>query len=167
MLNHVEVEVQFGLGTGLAFVEAQVLLGVAEGGKLDLEAGAVESEEACRRQVWVRAIQQHPSFVCGSAPRGRTYATCSQCYQALLCSSAWYRSIFSFFRVVRGHARQVAAVQATVELPLAARSPRVGPGVAQAQDLVFAKPFHHVQAQHPHPAHYPQEIVTVALMQRR
>ena len=46
--DRVEMKVQPGLRTGLAVVEAQMLLGVAEG-KLDLEAGAVETPEACRR----------------------------------------------------------------------------------------------------------------------
>ena len=51
------------------------------------------------------------------------------------------------------HARQVAAVKATVELPLAAQSPHVGPGVAKAQDRVPAQPAHRVQAQFPHSFH--------------
>ena len=36
------------------------------------------------------------------------------------------------------HAPPVAAVEATVELPLVARPPRVGAGVAEAQDRVLA-----------------------------
>ena len=52
-----------------------------------------------------------------------------------------------------GHARQVAAVEAAVELPLAVRPPRVGPGVAEAQDLVLAQLPHPVQTQGPHLLH--------------
>ena len=43
--------------------------------------------------------------------------------------------------------------KAAVELPLAARTPFVGPGVGEAQDLVLAQPSHRVQAQLPHPLH--------------
>ena len=43
--DNVEVKMQFSLGTGLAIVEAQMQLGVAEG-KLDWKAGTVEMEEA-------------------------------------------------------------------------------------------------------------------------
>ena len=69
--DDVAMKVQPGLRTSLAVMEAQVLLGVAEG-KRNLEAGPVDPEEAFRRQIQVAAVTQPPSCVCGSAPRGRT-----------------------------------------------------------------------------------------------
>ena len=51
---------QFGLQTNLAVVEAQVLLGVAEG-KLNLEAGTVEAEDTFQHQFQFGAVDQHPS----------------------------------------------------------------------------------------------------------
>ena len=149
--NHIEMKMQFGLRTGLTVVKAQVLLGVAEG-KLDLEAGAVAMEDAFRRQVRVGAVEV-PSVVRGSAPRGRAYTTCNQPCQALLCSAAWYRSPFSGFRVVRAMRAGSRRSKLTVELPRAAGPPRMGAGVAKAQDRVLALPPHHVQAQGPHPLH--------------
>ena len=56
--DQVEVEVQFGLRAGLAIVEAQVLLGVAEG-KLNWNAGPGEVEEVFRYQLGVAAVQQY------------------------------------------------------------------------------------------------------------
>ena len=41
-----------------AVLEAQVLLGIAEG-ELDLEAGAVEAEETDRVQLGVAAVEEH------------------------------------------------------------------------------------------------------------
>ncbi len=151
--DSVKVEVQFVLRADLTILEAQVLLGIAEG-KLNLETGAVETEDAFRRQLRVGAVTEPPSVVCGSVPRGRTWTPCLH-GQAWPCSSAWYRATFSPSDVVRGagHACPVAAVEATVERPRAARSPRVGPGVAIAQDRVPAQPAHHVPAQRPHTLH--------------
>ncbi|MYC64353.1 MAG: hypothetical protein F4X16_16240 [Caldilineaceae bacterium SB0661_bin_34] len=57
--DDVEMKVQFGLGTGLAVVEAQVLLGVAKG-KFDLETGSVQPQEAFQRQLDIGAVQEHP-----------------------------------------------------------------------------------------------------------
>ena len=47
----------------------------------------------------------------------------------------------------------MAAVEAAVELLLAAGPPFVGAGVGEAQDRVPAQPAHRVQVQRPHPLH--------------
>lgn len=63
------MEVQFGLRAGLAVVEAQVLLGVAEG-KLNLKAGPVEVEDVFRHQFGVAAVQQHALRRLRAGPAG-------------------------------------------------------------------------------------------------
>ena len=55
----VEMEVPLGLCAGLAILEAQRRLGVAKG-KFDLDAGAVEADEAFQRPLGVAAVQPQP-----------------------------------------------------------------------------------------------------------
>ena len=58
---------QFVLRTGLAIVEAQVLLGITEG-KLDLETGAVEG---CRHPLRVGAVEEHSLLRLRVGPAGQ------------------------------------------------------------------------------------------------
>ena len=135
--DQVEVEVQFGLRAGLAVVEAQVLLGVAEG-KLNWKAGPVEVEDVFRHQLGVAAVQQHALPSSAGGPRG---AGCKLPATSVARPCPAVRRGTVDLRVRRrcaGHARQVTAVKATVELLAAPRLPCVGTGVAKAQDRVLA-----------------------------
>ncbi len=125
-------------------------LGVAEG-KLNWEAGGVEVEEAFRCQCQVGAVQEHPFRGLRVGPAGQDIHHLQPARPGLAVQDPVVEVDRLVGQGCAGQARQVAAVEATVELPATARPPRVGAGVGEAQNRVLAPPPHRVQIQGPHP----------------
>ncbi len=90
------MKMQFVLRTGLAIVEAQVLLGIAEG-KLDLEAGSVK---ACRHPLRVGAVEEHPLLRLRVGPAGQDVHDLQPALPGLAVQFDVVQT-FSFFRVVQ------------------------------------------------------------------
>ena len=124
------MKMQFVLRTGLAIVEAQVLLGITEG-KLDLETGAVEG---CRHPLRVGDVEEHPLLRLRVGPAGQDVHDLQPAQPGLAVQFDVVQVDLFLLQGCAGHAPQVTAIEATVELPLVVRPPRVGAGVAEAQD---------------------------------
>ena len=123
--DDVEMKVQFGLGAGLAVVEAQVLLGIAEG-KLNLEAGAVQPEEAFRCQCQVGAVQEHSLRRLRVGPAGQDVDHPQPALPGLAVQDPVVEVDLFVGQRRAGQARQGAAVEVAVELPAATqRAPRL------------------------------------------
>ena len=159
--DDVEMKVQFGLGAGLAVLEAQVLLGIAEG-KLDLETGAVEPKDAFRCQLGIGAVQEHALRRLRVGPAGQDVDHLQPALPGLAVQDRVIQVDLLVGQGCAGQARRVAAVEAAVELAAAARTAFVGAGVGEAQDRVLAQPPHRVQVQGPHTFHEgPAGVATV------
>ena len=128
----VEMKVLPGLRAGLAVVEVQVLLGIAEG-KLDLEAGAVEAEDAFRHQVQVGTVQEHPLLRLRVGPAGQNIDHLQPTLPGLGMQDRVVQVDLRVLRGGAGQARRIAAVEAAIELPLQAQPPFVGTGVGPAR----------------------------------
>ena len=150
--HHVEMKVWPSLRTGLAIVEAQVLLGIAEG-KLDWEAGAMEAKDAFRRQIQVGAVQEHTLLRFRVGTAGQDMDHLQPACQGLGMLAAVVQVDLLLLQGGAGHACRVAAVEATVELALAAGASLVGAEVGEAQDRILAQPPHRVQVQLAHALH--------------